>query len=170
MRLRKMKSKEHSLTVVRSHVPMSTAPRFAKDSVCLHPTWPHLCPSTVVEVEPHKKYMEHVFGPIIGTSIDRGARRRVRVRVLILEMALCPEGNMCYPVPREECSIFCASREDNNAKYVIRTIPYKDFIHNVRKLIKVLFHASMIMVGKFVAYLYQLQQVRESFPADHHGI
>ena len=84
----------------------------------------------------------------------------------MLQMATAG-GNKYYPIPRDEGFIFTANREENG---VIRNVPDQYYIHNVKKLINILLHARLVMVGPYLAHLNQLEQVRTSFLAEDHGL
>lgn len=118
-----------------------------------------------------KQFLEPVLGPLIGNSSDGDSRRRK----LMLQSA---EGNTeseFRPIPQDLGFIFNATREDSPdepAGYKVRNLCDQDAIHNHKKCINPLDHATRILhLGKnHMAHMNHLKLVTEVFEVHHHGL
>ena len=143
-------------------VIMPTCNRFSHEFVCSH--WCQLG-------QLFQQFLEPVLGPLIGNSSDGDSRRRK----LMLQSA---EGNTYSefnPISQDLGFIFHATWEDSPNEptgYKVRDLCDQDAIHNHKKCINPLDHATRILhLGKnHMTHMNQLQLVTELFEIHQHGL
>ena len=116
-------------------------------------------------------YITHIeasIGPLIGRSSDGDARRRK----LMLLNASSLQGHRYQPIPREYGFIFsCRKETHQDESYSIRDLFDQDFIHNVKKMINHLYHATREMkIGPYDVHKNHIAQVYQVFGIVEHGL
>ena len=117
----------------------------------------------------YKKELESILGPLIGQSSDGDARRCK----LQLQNMLYDETEKFQPIPSNLGFIMSVKKENTvDGKYVIRNVGDQDAIHNHKKRINPLDHASrVITMGEgFIVHMNHLVLVSEQFPRLSHGL
>ena len=112
---------------------------------------------------------ETEVGPVIGHASDGDARRRK----LMVEMGTSSEGRRYQPVPTSEGFVLsCRQEEVNSSEAVIRDLTDMDPIHNHKKLIRQISHATRVLKfaeGHF-AHMNHIRLIFEKYPASSHGL
>ena len=116
-----------------------------------------------------KQFLEPVLGPLIGNSSDGDSRRRR----LMLQSAERNTDSELRPIPKDLGFVFYATRDGSPnelAGYVVRDLCDQDAIHNHKKCINPLDHATRILhFGKnHMAHMNHLQLVTELFDVHQH--
>ena len=116
----------------------------------------------------YQEHLESALGPVIGHSSDGDQRRRK----LMLQLSTCSEGDRLQPVPREE-GFYLTCRKENQEEggYIIRELADQDYVHNLKKLVNPLDHASrQIRMGPFLVHICHIEKVYVRFSHDEHGL
>ena len=121
--------------------------------------------------EMFKASLEPVLGPLIGNSSDGDSRRRK----LMLQTAEEDIISEFRPIPEDLGFIFHATREaspDEPGGYKVRDLCDQDAIHNHKKCINPLDHATRILHlgNNYMAHMNHLKLVTELFELHHHGL
>lgn len=113
--------------------------------------------------------LEPVIGPLIGNSSDGDSRRRK----LMLQLAgIDAAGNRFQPIPADLGFVFSCRKEGaENGQYIIRDLCDQDYIHNHKKLLNPLDHASrVLMLGDYMVHMNHIKRVYDVFPPTKHGL
>lgn len=93
--------------------------------------------------------LKAIIGPLTGHSSDGNSRRKSMVQV-----ATTNEGYRFRPIPHHHGFVFSCRREDTETGYVIHNMCDQDYIHNHKKLLKPLDHASrVIKMGPYLVHM-----------------
>ena len=117
----------------------------------------------------YERDLEPVIGPLIGNSSDGDSRRRK----LMLQLAgIDAAGNRFQPIPTDLGFVFsCRKEEAENGQYIIRDLCDQDYIHNHKKLLNPLDHASrVLMLGDYMVHMNHIKRVYDVFPPTEHGL
>ena len=116
----------------------------------------------------YAEHLEDAIGPLLGHSSDRDSRRRS----LMLTKAVSQQGLRPQPIPPEDGFFLTAEKGmlgDNH--YVLRNLMDQDYVHNHKKLINHLFHASiMLQMGPFLVHANHLLLIRDRFGYEEVGL
>ena len=117
----------------------------------------------------HEAEIESVVGPLIGNSSDGDSRRR-KIMLQLSNSEVVE--NEFRPVSRDLGFVFTCRREDQpSGGYVLRGLCDQDYVHNRKKLLSPLDHASRLLtMGPYLVHMNHLQLVHETFPLDDHGL
>lgn len=89
----------------------------------------------------------------------------------MLQLATNYIGSRFRPVPRELGFVLSCRKVEMENGYVIKDSCDQDYIHNRKKLLNPLDHASrVLMLGNFMVRMNHLQLVYEMFPIPEHGL
>ena len=117
----------------------------------------------------YKLHLEDTLGPLLGQSSDGDARRRH----LMMETANDNKSTKFQPIPKEERFLYTCNQQQNpdGTSYSISDLFDQDYIHNHKKVINHLFHASKdLMMGTFHVHSNHLTLVNQMFRYDEHGL
>ena len=117
----------------------------------------------------YEQELQEIVGPLIGHSSDGDSRRRKAM----LQLATNNFGSRFRPVPTELGFVLSCSKIEMENGYIIRDSCGQDYIHNHKKLLNPLDHASrMLTLGKinYMVHMNHLQLVYEMFPIPDHGL
>ena len=107
------------------------------------------------------------MGPLIGNSSDGDSRRRK----LMLQLATVDVGYRFKPIPRNLGFIFSCKKVDTENGYEVEDMCDQDYVHNHKKLLNPLDHASRVLrMGDYLVHMNHLQLVSEIFPFPDHGL
>ena len=114
----------------------------------------------------YEQELEGVIGPLIGHSSDGDSRRRK----IMLQLSTDRISSRYRPFPIDLGFVLSCRREERDTGYVIRDLCDQDYIHNHKKLLNPLDHASRIlMIGDYLVHMNHLQLVYV-FPLVDHGL
>ena len=149
----------------------------------LHPNFPHIA----VLVMPTRNKFDHqlayrqwqevkrlydqelknIVGHLIGNSSDGDSRRQK----LMLQLATVDVGYRFRPIPRNLGFISSSKKLDTENGYVVEDMCDQDYVHNHKKLLNPLDHASHVLrMGEYFVHMNHLQIVSEAFPFADHGL
>ena len=75
------------------------------------------------------------------------------------------------PIPRNLGLIFSCKKLDTENGYVVEDMCDQDYVHNHKKLLNSLDHASRVLrMGEYLVHMNHLQLVSEVFPFADHGL
>ena len=115
----------------------------------------------------YEQELQEIVGPLIGNSSGGDSRRRK----VMLQLATNNIGSRFRPVPRELGFVLSCRKVEMENGYVIKDSCDQDYIHNHKKLLNPLDHASrVLMLGNFMVHMNHLQLVYEMFPIPEHGL
>lgn len=104
---------------------------------------------------------------MIGHSSDGDSRRRK----VMMQLATNNVGSSNRPIPMECGFVLSCRKEETDSGYVIRDVCDQDYIHNHKKLLNPLDHASRaLMIGNNLIHMNHLQLVYDIFPVPDHGL
>lgn len=111
--------------------------------------------------------LKNIVGPLIGNSSDGDSRRRK----LMLQLATVDVGHRFRPIPRNLGFIFSCKKLGTEDGYVVEDMCDEDYVHNHKKLLNPLDHASCVLgMGECPVHMNHLQLVSELFPFADHGL
>ncbi len=112
---------------------------------------------------------EKQVGPIIGHASDGEARRR---KLMLENATKIREEEMFQPVPLSDGFVLASRVDIVEGKKVIRGVTNMDAIHNHKKLIRQLTHATRVLKfgGGYFAHMNHLRLVYSEFPREDHGL
>jgi hypothetical protein len=113
-------------------------------------------------------HLKDVLGPLTGRSSDGDSRRRK----LMLRRAVSRESDRYWPIPEDEGFVFSYSKiNSNDGTFTVSDIHDQDYVHNIKKLVNHLFHASREMkVGPYTIHSNHLRLVYDTFDVVQHGL
>lgn len=115
----------------------------------------------------YEQELEDIIGPLIGHSSDGDSRRRK----IMLQLSTDRVSTRYRPIPVDLGFVLSCRREDRDNGYVVHDLCDQDYIHNHKKLLNPLDHASRIlMIGEYLVHMNHLQLVYNSFPLLDHGL
>ncbi|XP_072023023.1 uncharacterized protein [Amphiura filiformis] len=116
----------------------------------------------------YDRHLHDILGPLIGQASDGDARRRS----LMVATATNLVEEKYQPIPSEDgfdYTCFKISQEDGS--YTLKGLFDQDYIHNHKKMVNHLFHASRDMkMGNFTILSNHLTLVYQLFPFHDHGL
>ena len=89
----------------------------------------------------YEQELEDIIGPLIGHSSDGDSRRRQ----IMLQLSTDRVSTRYRPIPVDLGFVLSCRREDRDNGYVVRDLCDQDYIHNHKKLLNSLDHASRIL-------------------------
>lgn len=108
-----------------------------------------------------------VLGPIFGHASDGDARRR---RLMLLDLA-SELGVRYQPIPRRDGFFLTCTSHPTDQGFSISGLHDQDYIHNHKKLVNHLHHASRnIKMGPYVVHNNFIVFVHDNFPFCEHGL
>ena len=111
--------------------------------------------------------LKNIIGPLIGNSSDGNPQRRK----LILQLATVDVGHRFRPIPQNLGFIFSWKKVDTENGYDVEDMCDQDYVHNHKKLLNPLGHASRVLrMGDYMIHINHLQLVSEVFPFPEHGL
>ena len=111
--------------------------------------------------------LKNIVGPLIGNSSDGDSRRRK----LMLQLATVDVGYRFKPIPRNLGFIFSCKKVDTENGYEVEDMCDQDYVHNHKKLLNPLDHASRVLrMDDYLVHMNHLQLVSEVFPFPDHGL
>ena len=111
--------------------------------------------------------LKNIVGPLVGNSSDGDSWRRK----LMLQLATVDVGCRFRPIPRDLGFIFSCKKLDTENGYVVEDMCDQDYVHNHKKLLNPLDHASRVLrMGEYLVHMNHLQLVSEVFPFVDHGL
>jgi hypothetical protein len=119
--------------------------------------------------ELYEKHLKPVLGPKIGNSSDGDARRR---KAMLNRSRSSSKESVLQPVPVQLGFIFNTTKNLMENGYQVHYLNDQDAIHNHKKLINPLDHATRsLMLGEnLLIHINHLEQVRKTFSLYEHGI
>ena len=107
--------------------------------------------------------------PLIGNSSDSDSRRQ---KVLLQLAGIDTVGNRFQLIPANLGFVFsCRKEEAENGKCIILDLWDQDYIHNHKKLLKPLDHASRFLIlGDYMVHMYHIKCVYDAFSPTEHGL
>lgn len=115
----------------------------------------------------YEKELQDIVGPLIGHSSDGDSRRRK----LMLQLGTNNVGSRYRAIPMELGFVLSCRKVETENGYIIRDACDQDYIHNHKKLLNPLDHASrVLMLGDYLVHMNHLQLVYEMFPIPDHGL
>lgn len=115
----------------------------------------------------YEKEIQDIVGPLIGHSSDGDSRRRK----LMLQLGTNKVGSRYRAIPMELGFVLSCRKVETENGYIIRDACDQDYIHNHKKLLNPLDHASrVLMLGDYLVHMNHLQLVYEMFPIPDHGL
>ena len=116
----------------------------------------------------YEKELQGIVGPLIGHSSDGDSRRR---KLNMLQLGTKNVGSRYRAVPMELGFVLSYRKVETENGYIIRDACDQDYIHNHKKLLNPLDHASrVLMLGDYLVHMNHLQLVYEMFPIPDHGL
>ncbi|KAL9954636.1 hypothetical protein ACROYT_G042201 [Oculina patagonica] len=99
-----------------------------------------------------QRVYEHVIGPLVGNSSDGDSRRR---KIMLQLAGSNAAGNRFQPIPTNLGFVFsCLKEEKEDGFYNIRDLCDQDYIHNHKKLLNPLDHATrVLMLGDYMVHM-----------------
>ena len=89
----------------------------------------------------------------------------------MLQLATSNLGRRYRPIPIELGFVLSCRKFETEIGYVIRDVCDQDYIHNHKKLLNPLDHASrVLMLGNYLVHMNHVQLVYEMFPIPDHGL
>ena len=89
----------------------------------------------------------------------------------MLQLATVDVGCRFRPIPRDLGLIFSCKKLDTENGYVVEDMCDQDYVHNHKKLLNPLDHASRVLrMGEYLVHMNHLQLVSEVFPFVDHGL
>lgn len=81
-------------------------------------------------------------------------------------------GNRFQLIPADLGFVFsCRKEEAENGKCIILDLCDQDYIHNHKKLLNPLDHASRFMIlGDYMVHMHHIKRVYDAFPPTEHGL
>ena len=111
--------------------------------------------------------LKDIVGPLIGNSSDGDSRRRK----IMLQLSTVDVGNRFRPIPRDLGFIFSCRKLNKENGYDVEDMCDQDYVHNHKKLLNPLDHASRVLrMGEYLVHMNHLQLVSEVFPFADHGL
>lgn len=116
----------------------------------------------------YQHILEPTIGPLIGNSSDGDSRRRK----LMLQLASSDDGVRFKPIPSDLGFVFSCRRENReDGRYLLRGMCDQDYVHNHKKLLNPLDHATRIlMMGDYLVHMNHLQLIYDVLPCHDHGL
>ena len=159
-------------TLARAVILNPLHPALPKIPILVHPTCNTFDAAFIQRQwkELQRLYDVHLcetLGPLVGQASDGDARRRT----LMVSTATSTEGKF-QPIPREDGFIYtCFKVVAEDGSYTLNGLFDQDFVHNHKKLINHLFHASRVMqMGEFTIHGNHLTLVHQLFTFNEHGL
>ena len=117
----------------------------------------------------YERDLEPVLGPLVGNSSDGDSRRR---KIMLQLAGSNAAGNRFQPIPTNLGFVFsCRKEETEDGFYNIRDLCDQDFIHNHKKMLNPLDHATrVLMLGDYMVHMNHIQRVYDVFPPTEHGL
>lgn len=116
----------------------------------------------------YNQHLAQIVGPLCGHSSDGDTRRRK----LMLQDVSSEDGDRFRPIAVEHGFIFSARKHDlEDGSYSVSGFPDQDYVHNHKKLINHLFHASRnLVMGTHIVHSNHLVYVCNRFPFEEHKL
>lgn len=116
----------------------------------------------------YEAHLLPVIGPLIGHSSDGDSRRRS----LMVQDTVSTSGTRFQPIPYDEGFIFtCSKIPAPDGSYTISELHDQDYIHNHKKIINHLHHATRtIRLGPYTVHSNYIVLVHDVFHFDDHGL
>lgn len=82
------------------------------------------------------------------------------------------EGNRFRPIPAHLGFVFsCRKEETEDGSYIIRDLCDQDYIHNHKKMMNPLDHATRVLIlGDYMVHMNHIKRVCDVFPLTEHGL
>lgn len=115
----------------------------------------------------YKQELKEIVGPLIGHSSDGDSWRRK----VMLQLATSTVGDRFQPISHDQGFVFSCKKQVTGTGYVIHDLCDQDYIHNHKKLLNPLDHAShVLMMGNYLVHMNHIQPIYDILPISAHGL
>ena len=116
----------------------------------------------------YNQSVKPILGPSIGHSSDGDSRRRK----IMLQLATCDAGDRHEPIPSDLGFVFTCGKEGRvEGMLSIFDACDQDYIHNHKKLLNPLDHASRVLrMGPYLIHMNHIRLVYDVLPFELHGL
>lgn len=112
-------------------------------------------------------FLKNIMGPFITNTSDGESRRQK----LMPQLATFDVGYRFRSIPWNLGLIFSCKKLDTENGYVLEDMCDQDYVHNHKKLLNPLDHASRVLrMCEYLVHMNHLQLVSEVFPFADHGL
>ncbi|KAJ7371921.1 hypothetical protein OS493_022019 [Desmophyllum pertusum] len=113
----------------------------------------------------YERDLEPVIGPLIGNSSDGDSRRR---KIMLQLAGSDAEGNRFRPIPAHLGFVFsCRKEETEDGSYIIRDLCDQDYIHNHKKMMNPLDHATRVLIlGDYMVHMNHIKRCVRCFSSN----